>query len=87
MLKIKNNGIRDENSSAQHVIKKNLNYKMSTCPGNAQSQPFLPTQFPLPHRINALLASQVPKLSTLAYQKKIEVTALHVTARIRANPS
>ena len=64
------NGTRDENSSAQHVIKNNLNYKTSTCAGNVQSQPFLPTQFPLPHRINALLASQMPKLSTLAYQKK-----------------
>ena len=49
---------------------KNLNYKTNTCPGNVQSQPFLPTQFPLPHRINALLASQMPKLSTLAYQNK-----------------
>ena len=68
--KSKNNGTRDENSSAQHVTKRNLNSKTSTCAGNVQSQPFLPTQFPLPHRINALLASQMPKLSTLAYQKK-----------------
>jgi hypothetical protein len=75
MLKIKNNnGTRDENSSAQHVIKK-INYKTSTCAGNVQSQHFLPTQFPHPHHIisyhiNALLASQMPKLSTLAYQEK-----------------
>ena len=65
-----NNGTRDENSSAQHVFKKNLNYKIRTSPENGQPHPFHPTQLPLPHRINALLASQTPKLSTLPYPKK-----------------
>ena len=70
------NGTRDENSSAHQcsacVPKKNLNYKIKTSPENGQPHPFHPTQLPLPHRINALLASQMPrpKLSTLAYQKK-----------------
>jgi len=58
MLKIKNkNGTRDENSSAQRVFKKTLNYnKIIISPENGQPHPFHPTQFPLPHRINALLA-------------------------------
>ena len=81
MLKIKsNNGRRDENSSDQHVILKNLTKHF---PVECSL-----TQFPLPHRIHALLASQMSKLSTLAYQKpKFEVTALHLASRICANPS
>ena len=49
---------------------------------NVQSWPFLSTQFPLPHRTNARLVSQIPKLSTLAYQTvKFEVIAHNPTTR------
>ena len=49
---------------------------------NVQSWPFLSTQFPLPHRTNARLVSQIPKLSTLACQTvKFEVRAHNPTTR------
>ena len=49
---------------------------------NVQSWPFLSTQFPLPHRTNARLVSQIPKLSTLACQTvKFEVIAHNPTTR------
>ena len=55
---------------------------------NVQSWPFLSTQFPLPHRTNARLVSQIPKLSTLACQTvEFEVIAHNPTTRtVPTNP-
>ena len=72
MLKIKKLAQEVKTAVLSMCSTKGLNYKVRTSPENGQPHPFHPTQLPLPHRINALLASQMPrpKLSTLAYQKK-----------------
>ena len=67
MLKIKKMAQEVKTAVLSMCSKKGLNYKVRTSPENGQPHPFHPTQLPLPHRINALLAWQMPKLSTLAY--------------------
>jgi len=67
MLKIKKLAEEVKTTVLSMCSTKGLNYKVRTSPENGQPHPFHPTQLPLPHRINALLAWQMPKLSTLAY--------------------
>ena len=45
-----------------YCLKKSLNYKLKISPENGQPHPFHPIQFPLPHWLNALVASQNAKI-------------------------